>query len=112
MPNDETFLSSGGGSKKNNELVSIRIVMEGRVQKVGLRNWIKNHAVRQSINGWVRNKGDETVEALLYGEEGAVNDFIKSCYQGPSFAHVTRLKEFPQKDIDNPPKEFVILPSS
>lgn len=111
MPNDETFLSSGYGEKESEERIAIRVLMEGRVQKVGLRNWIKNQANRNDIVGWVRNKG-ENVEAFFIGKESKVHDLIKACHQGPSFAHITRIKEFPQKDIDNSPTEFSILPSA
>ena len=110
MPNEESFFSrpesSGGGEK-----VAIRIVIEGRVQKVGLRNWIKQTAVKNKVYGWVRNKAAESVEAFFYGEKDVVSDIIALCHQGPSFAHVKRLKEYPQKNIENVPTEFMILPS-
>jgi acylphosphatase len=110
MPSEESFFKrpgkEGGGEK-----AAIRIVIEGRVQKVGLRNWIKQTAGRLGVFGWVRNKGDGTVEAFLCGEKGAVNELIKLCYQGPSFAHVKKIKEFPQTSIENPPNEFIILPT-
>ncbi len=42
-----------------------RIVIEGRVQGVGFRAWAMDEAERRSIRGWVRNRRDGTVEALL-----------------------------------------------
>jgi len=110
MPIDEIF-STEGVREGSGEIVTIRIIIEGRVQKVGLRNWIKNKAIKLKINGWVRNRMNLTVEALLHGPEDTVNDFIAMCHQGPSFAHIKRIKEFPQADTENPPHEFSILPT-
>lgn len=108
MPNQESFLTSfqakGGGEK-----ISIRITVEGRVQKVGLRNWLKNKAVSFKVCGWVRNRNDGNVEAMLYGHEEDVKELIKLCHQGPSFAHVKRIKEFPQPELDTIPTDFSIL---
>jgi acylphosphatase len=109
MPNDEIFsTTSKGGS---GEIISVRIIIEGKVQKVGLRNWIKNKAVKFKVYGWVRNRMNDTVEALFYGPEESVNEMIKLCHQGPSFAHIKRVKEFPQSDTGNAPIEFIILPT-
>ncbi len=110
MPSDESFFKRSG-KEGDGEKVAIRIIIEGRVQKVGLRHWIKQTSVRLGVNGWVRNRGDMTVEAFLVGNKDSVDEVIKLCYQGPSFAHVKRIKEFPQTTIENAPNEFVILPT-
>jgi acylphosphatase len=110
MPMEESFFKKTG-KEGGGEKIAIRIVIEGRVQKVGLRSWIKQTCVRLGVNGWVRNKGNGTVEAFLCGDKEIVTEVIKLCYQGPSFAHVKRIKEFPQTNIDNVPNEFVILPT-
>lgn len=59
----------------------------------------------------VRNRMNATVEAFLYGPEEDVNEIITLCHQGPSFALVKRIKEFPQTEMENAPKEFIILPT-
>lgn len=112
MPMDEVFFNKRPEKDSSGEDVAIRIVIEGRVQKVGFRQWMKQAAVKHGVCGWVRNKADMTVEALLYGPKGQVSDVITQCYQGPPFAHVKRVKEYPQKDVENIPTEFVILPST
>ncbi len=110
MPIDEVFehtpQKEGGG-----EAVSIRIVIEGRVQKVGLRNWIKQKAVALKISGWVRNRVNNTVEATFFGPEQDVRELVKICHQGPSFAYIKKIKEFPQTLLDDAPIEFCILPT-
>ena len=107
MPEDEIFhIEERGG-----EIVAIRIIIEGRVQKVGMRNWIRQIATRHKIDGWVRNRMNLSVEALLCGPEDTVKEIINICYQGPSFAHVKRVKEFPQADTEDVPKGFFQLPT-
>jgi acylphosphatase len=44
------------------------------------------------VNGWVRNRRDGTVEALLEGEEDAVRGVIEWCRQGPPGASVDRVE--------------------
>lgn len=40
------------------------------------------------INGWVRNRPDGSVEIMAEGEDGLVNDFIKTVQRGPTFGNV------------------------
>lgn len=111
MPSDEGEMFLNSTKKSKGKKVTIRVVIEGKVQKVGLRNWIKQKAVSLGICGWVRNKSSGSVEAFFYGAEEDVGEIIKLCYQGSSFAHVKRIKEFPQMEISNLPLEFIILPT-
>ena len=43
------------------------LVITGKVQGVGFRYWIKNLAINNNINGWVKNKMSGDVEALIIG---------------------------------------------
>lgn len=110
MPSDESFFKRVS-KEGDGEKIAVRIIIEGRVQKVGLRHWIKQTSVRMGVNGWVRNRVNMTVEAFLVGNKESVTEVIKLCYQGPSFAHVKRIKEFPQTNVENVPNEFIILPT-
>lgn len=110
MPHEESFFNHTE-KKGSGEKIGVRVIIEGRVQKVGLRNWIKQKAISLDVCGWVRNRMNDTVEAFFYGSEDAVGEIIEMCYQGPSFAHIKKIKEFPQKEMDNIPREFVILPT-
>lgn len=109
MPSDEIF-HDGKKTVKGNKL-AVRVVLEGKVQKVGLRHWIKQKAVSFELFGWVRNKTSGSVEALFYGMEEDVAEMVKLCYQGPSFAYIKKVKEFPQVEVSNMPNEFMILPT-
>jgi acylphosphatase len=67
---------------------SARLVIAGRVQAVGYRAWTLDRAVRLGLRGWVRNRRDGTVEALVAGEDDAVAAMIEACRQGPPAARV------------------------
>ncbi len=45
-------------------------------------------ANRHGVQGWVRNCGDGSVEALFAGPEAAVRTIIELCRQGPPGARV------------------------
>lgn len=89
---------------------SVRLLIEGKVQKVGYREWVRREAVALGIHGWVRNKHDGTVEALFNGDVHTVKNFIQHCYRGPSLAQVKRIKEFPQGEVSEL-EGFTILPT-
>ncbi len=59
------------------------VIVRGRVQGVGFRAWVADMAEERYLEGWVRNRPDGTVEALLVGREGAVNDTIDAIRKGP-----------------------------
>jgi acylphosphatase len=65
----------------------------GRVQGVGYRDWLQREARRHGISGWVRNRADGTVEALLAGEEDALSVVLSACRRGPPMARVERIEE-------------------
>ncbi len=60
--------------------VNLRIT--GRVQGVYYRAWTCETALQLNLNGWVRNRVDGTVEALVAGEEVTVDQLIEKCWQG------------------------------
>lgn len=68
-----------------------RLVIGGRVQGVGFRWWTVAEAGRLGLDGWVRNRVDGTVEALVAGEPAAVREMIDRCRQGPRSARVDGL---------------------
>jgi acylphosphatase len=70
---------------------AVRVVIEGRVQAVGFRAWTAREAARLGIRGWVRNRTDGSVEALLIGEADAVDAMVEAFRRGPRAARVDRL---------------------
>ncbi|MES0337335.1 MAG: acylphosphatase [Candidatus Magnetobacterium sp. LHC-1] len=65
--------------------------IEGRVQGVGFRYFVREIAMRFRVNGWVRNLYDGSVEAVLEGNGKDVSTAVAYCYQGPPGAHVTNV---------------------
>jgi acylphosphatase len=72
--------------------VGRRIRVTGRVQGVFFRAWTREQAQRLGVAGWVRNCADGSVEALVEGEEAAVEAMIASMRQGPEGARVVALE--------------------
>ena len=74
---------------------TLRLVISGRVQGVGYRDWMVAEAERRGIAGWVRNRRDGTVEALVHGAPEKVDALIAACREGPRAAAVTEIRESP-----------------
>lgn len=66
-----------------------RVVVAGRVQGVFFRDGTRREAARHGVTGWVRNRGDGTVEAVLEGPADAVDAVVAWCRTGPPSAVVT-----------------------
>jgi acylphosphatase len=43
------------------------------------------------LRGWVRNRIDDSVEALIAGDDAAVAAMIEACGRGPSHARVDKV---------------------
>ncbi len=70
---------------------AVRLVVSGRVQGVGFRWWTVAEAKRLGLDGWVRNRREGTVEAVVAGPPDAVGQMIAACRQGPVSARVDDL---------------------
>ena len=68
-----------------------RIVVEGAVQGVGYREFTRRAALRLNVSGWVRNRSDGAVEALVRGSPSAVEALIAEMRKGPRLAVVDSL---------------------
>jgi acylphosphatase len=72
-----------------------KIRVRGRVQGVGFRDGLRDEAMRLGITGWVRNRADGSVEALLQGDEASLVLLISWARRGPLLAEVRALEELP-----------------
>jgi acylphosphatase len=68
---------------------TVRLRITGRVQGVGFRMWATRTASSLGLRGWVRNRLDGSVEALVIGAPARVVELIEACRQGPRGALVT-----------------------
>ena len=73
------------------ERIARRLVVHGRVQGVWYRESMRQEAGRLGVSGWVRNRLDGTVEAVIEGSPEAVDAITTWARRGPQDAHVTRL---------------------
>ena len=70
----------------------IHIIVTGTVTGVGFRWWLYQKANERNIYGWVRNKTNNEVEAVLLGHEKDVDDIMKLCRKGPTSSNVESIK--------------------
>jgi acylphosphatase len=67
----------------------VQLVIRGRVQGVSFRAWAVSEAERRGLHGWVRNRADGSVEALMAGRAEEIDAMIDACRNGPPLAVVT-----------------------
>lgn len=71
--------------------IARRLRVHGWVQGVGFRAFVVREATMRGVNGWVRNRVDGTVEALLWGDPAGVEGLIARIREGPRWGRVDRL---------------------
>lgn len=69
-------------------IVARRFYISGRVQGVGFRYFVQDHASVEGVHGYVRNLPDGRVEALVEGDEESVLRVERALRRGPSSARV------------------------
>jgi acylphosphatase len=74
------------------ERVARHLVVHGRVQGVFYRESMRQEASRLGVDGWVRNRRDGTVEAVVEGSREAVEAIVGWAHRGPEDAQVTRVE--------------------
>jgi len=75
-----------------------RIVVTGRVQGVGYRNWTMGAARDLGVRGWVRNLNGSSVEILATGPDEALAMLVEACHEGPRLARVEKVDVQPAED--------------
>jgi acylphosphatase len=78
--------------------VAKHLKISGRVQGVGFRYSMREEAERLGVTGWVRNRRDGTVEAVVDGTTDAVDAILAWARRGPRGAQVTdvQVAEIPE----------------
>ena len=87
--------------------------VRGQVQGVGFRMFVEDAAAMHGVAGWVRNRRDGSVEAIVQGASDAVDAIITWARRGPSMARVTDLRvNSPPAELDRPYTHFERWPTT
>ena len=76
-------------------IVALQVSIRGRVQGVGFREAMVSAARAAGLSGWVRNRRDGSVEALLQGPVPAVEATLAWARRGPPVARVDGIATAP-----------------
>jgi len=66
-----------------------RLIVSGRVQGVGFRNFSLRSARALHLLGTVQNLSDGRVALLVQGQKGKIETLINTLHQGPERAEVS-----------------------
>ena len=86
---------------------SVRLYIQGTVQGVFFRNFIKENAEKDDVRGFVRNLEDGRVEVFLEGDNDKVDKMIEICKKGPKHSQIKKVEEKEEKFQDF--KNFKVL---
>ena len=86
------FRRSKNSIPDDEESISVRLLVRGKVQGVYFRFNMQQVAMKNSVVGWVRNLPDGNVEALLEGNKEDVNQVVRWSKIGPENARVDEVK--------------------
>jgi len=88
----------------------MKLLVEGRVQRVGYRHYIYTKACRSFLKGYVKNLDDGKVEILVIGEGEAIAKMIKHAKKGPTLSWVYNVQVFSvDESIKGEYEDFTIL---
>lgn len=79
-------------------MITQKLRIRGRVQGVGYRDALRHEAQRRGVAGWVRNRTDGSVEAVLQGPAQRVAEVIAWARSGPAASRVDEVQVDPTHD--------------
>jgi len=86
---------------------SVRLYVEGTVQGVFFREFVKENAEKHNVKGFVRNLEDGRVEVFLEGNPEDVNKMIELCKKGQKHSIIRNVEIKEEKFQDF--KTFKVL---
>jgi acylphosphatase len=78
---------------------TVHLDIKGKVQGVFFRATAKKVAENYNLTGWIKNKSNGNVEAIVTGEKNRVEMFIDWCKKGPENARVTEVSITDEEEI-------------
>ncbi len=85
-----------------------RLRVQGLVQGVGFRYFVFRRAESHGVKGWVRNRRDGSVEALVWADKTTVDLFLDAIREGPRWGRVDRLDVAAEPAAGETPLSFRI----
>ena len=73
-------------------MIHRRLSITGKVQNVFYRDWFTEQAQSLGLDGWVRNRADGSVEALVQGPGEMVATIIARAHQGSLASRVEQVE--------------------
>jgi acylphosphatase len=95
--------SENGGDFGSDAIVTLHLSITGRVQGVGYRDSMRLVTQALGVTGWVRNRADGSVEAVVQGTERDVERVVAWCHNGPPGANV----KYVNTTIEQDTKEYI-----
>lgn len=94
-------------------MITRRLEIRGRVQGVGYRYALCDAAERLGVTGWVRNRRDGSVEAVVQGTPEQLDELIAWARRGPPAARVEHVQvDSPAQADDGPYARFELRPTA
>jgi acylphosphatase len=82
--------------------IARRFLVSGRVQGVGFRMFVSDRAAFEGLHGYVQNLADGRVEAVVEGDEDAVERIERAVRRGPPGARVDTVLVEPMTPAGRP----------
>jgi acylphosphatase len=98
-----------GTDSDSKATVALRLTIRGRVQGVGFRYCLAEEARSRNLCGWVRNRRDGSVEAVIAGFGPDVDAIVAWSHRGPPGARVTTVET---AEAEGAFASFVIAPTA
>lgn len=70
---------------------TVHLLISGKVQGVFFRDSAKKIAQKLNLTGWIKNRDDEKVEAVVSGPSKEIFEFIIWAKKGPDKAKVDKV---------------------
>ena len=86
---------------------SVRLYINGTLQGVFFRGFVKENAEKHNVKGFIRNLEDGRVEVFLEGDIDSVDKMIEVCKKGPKHSQINSIEEKQEKFQDF--KTFKVL---
>lgn len=87
----------------------VHLEIAGQVQGVGFRHFVREHARRLGLAGWVRNLSSGNVECTVGGEAPAIEAWLREIRVGPPGAAVKQVISLTPPTNPELPHPFTIL---